>query len=324
MRSRGRRRLRRHQVGALRPQRNEVLGVEVGVQARQPDLIHIVIGSTAIGGGHTPYTKKPFQMREYNSAVKNRPPYSLESVDNALRLLQLLRDQGRLRVTDAAAELGTARSTAHRLLSMLVYRDFATQDEHHGYLPGPALSAPPVRDRPLQELRRVLLPHLEALCERVGETVNLMVRVGTQTRFLASVESTQILRVGDRAGTVLPATKTSGGKALLATLSRAELAELYQPSGGDETTLSREEFDGLCGTLETVRRRGYGLNIEETETGVVAIGRCVRDASGRALAALTIAIPAARFSRDMIRPLARDLALIAERAEPDLARLPVR
>src|SRR5918992_1084946 len=149
--------------------------------------------------------------------MKNRPPYALESVDNALRLLQLLRDQGRLRVTEAAEELGTARSTAHRMLSMLVYRGFAIQDERRGYLPGPALSAPPVRDRPLQELRRALLPHMDALCERVDETVSLMVRVGTQTRFLASVESTQILRVGDRAGTVLPATRTSGGKALLAT-----------------------------------------------------------------------------------------------------------
>ena len=265
--------------------------------------------------------------------MKNKPPYSLESVDNALRLLQLLRDQGRLRVADAAAELGTARSTAHRLLAMLVYRDFATQDEQHGYLPGPALSAPPVRDRPLQELRRALLPHLEALCERVGETVNLMVRVGTQTRFLASVESTQILRVGDRAGTVLPATRTSGGKALLATLSRAELAELYLPSGDDgghhghdpdEAAMSPAEFERLCRALETVRRRGYGLNLEETETGVKAIGRCVHDESGRALGAITIAVPSARFSRDKIAPFARELALTAERAAPDIARLPAR
>src|SRR5918992_5999471 len=252
--------------------------------------------------------------------MKNRPPYSLESVDNALRLLQLLRDQGRLRVADAAAELGTARSTAHRLLAMLVYRDFATQDEQHGYLPGPALSAPPVRDRPLQELRRALLPHLEALCERVGETVNLMVRVGTQTRFLASVESTRILRVGDRAGTVLPATKTSGGKALLATLSRAELAELYLPDGEAEAApaMSPAEFDRLCRALHTVRRRGYGLNLEETETGVKAIGRCVHDESGRGHAAVTIAVPSARFSRDKIAPFARELALTAERAAPDL------
>ena len=57
----------------------------------------------------------------------NKPPYSIDSVDNALRILQTLRDSGQVRVSDVAAELGIARSTAHRLLAMLVYRDFAVQ-----------------------------------------------------------------------------------------------------------------------------------------------------------------------------------------------------
>src|SRR5438445_335664 len=77
--------------------------------------------------------------------MKNKPPYPLQSVDHALQLLQILRDNGSLRVSEAAQELGTARSTAHRLLAMLVYRDFAMQDEARNYLPGPALSAPQAR-----------------------------------------------------------------------------------------------------------------------------------------------------------------------------------
>src|SRR3989442_11648104 len=74
--------------------------------------------------------------------MKNKPRYPLQSVDHALQLLQILRDNGSLRVSEAAQELGTARSTAHRLLAMLVYRDFAVQDEARKYLPGAALSAP--------------------------------------------------------------------------------------------------------------------------------------------------------------------------------------
>ena len=35
--------------------------------------------------------------------MRNKPPYALTSVDTALRLVQLLRDQGRLRVVDASA-----------------------------------------------------------------------------------------------------------------------------------------------------------------------------------------------------------------------------
>jgi IclR family transcriptional regulator, acetate operon repressor len=85
---------------------------------------------------------------QYSSAVRNKPQkaiqkpaYLLESVDNALRLLQMLRDVGAVRLNQAATELGIARSTAHRLLAMLVYRGFAVQDEKRIYHPGPAMGA---------------------------------------------------------------------------------------------------------------------------------------------------------------------------------------
>jgi IclR family acetate operon transcriptional repressor len=67
--------------------------------------------------------------------VKNKPPYAIESVDHALVLAQLLQQEGSLRVTDAAERLGVSRSTAHRLLAMLVYRDFAEQTDDRRYRP---------------------------------------------------------------------------------------------------------------------------------------------------------------------------------------------
>ena len=67
----------------------------------------------------------------------------LESVDAALRLLQMLGRDGQLRVTDAADELGVAASTAHRLLSTLRYRGFAVQAGDRTYRPGPAFTELP-------------------------------------------------------------------------------------------------------------------------------------------------------------------------------------
>jgi len=54
------------------------------------------------------------------------PLYPIESVDNALRLLLLLAEQPRIRLTDASNYLGVASSTAHRLLAMLQYRGFVS------------------------------------------------------------------------------------------------------------------------------------------------------------------------------------------------------
>ncbi len=72
-----------------------------------------------------------------NSPLQEQPAYVIESVDNALRLLQMLRDEGPLRLTDASVRIGVSRSTTHRLLAMLVYRGFAVQQADKAYAPGP-------------------------------------------------------------------------------------------------------------------------------------------------------------------------------------------
>src|SRR5680860_116538 len=71
--------------------------------------------------------------------MKTRPSYAIASVDHALHIATMLQLEGRLTVSEAAQRLGIARSTAHRLLTMLIYRDFAVQDESRVYHAGPVL-----------------------------------------------------------------------------------------------------------------------------------------------------------------------------------------
>ena len=252
--------------------------------------------------------------------MKNKPPYAVESVDNALRILQMLRDSGQVRVSDVAAELGIARSTAHRLLAMLVYRDFAVQSEDRSYRPGPAIAAEPLRGEPTQRLRQVMRPHMEALCDQVAETINLVVRLGTQTRFLHTVESAHVLRVGDRQGTVLPAWKTSGGKVLLAELPDTQLTALLRGvSGRPPEGMTAAERRSLINQLRLVRDQGYAENIEESESGVCAIGVCVRDRLGDPVAALSVSAPSVRYTPDRSRVFLRELRTTVARAQADIS-----
>ncbi len=135
-------------------------------------------------------------------------------MDHALQLATLLVHEGPLRVTDAAERLGVARSTAHRLLAMLVYRDFAQRTEDRRYTVGPVLRNTAAPES-VADLRRLALPHLRALAARTDESTNLMVVIGFQARFIATVESPRVLRVGDREGRLLPAHLASGGRAAL-------------------------------------------------------------------------------------------------------------
>jgi IclR family transcriptional regulator, acetate operon repressor len=258
--------------------------------------------------------------------MRNKPPYALSSVDNALRLVQLLRDQGRLRVVDAAAELDVAPSTAHRLLGMLVYRGFAIQDDDRAYLPGPALGAAPAQLDWTRQLRDAALPHLELLSNRTGETTNLMIRIGLQVRFLASVESPKIVRVGTRQGTVLPARLTSGGKALLAELKPDRLESLYQGSTaglGDEV-LTADQFQRLAAELILIKQQGYALNDQQTEESVVACGVVVLERTGGPTGAISVSMPADRYASAQLPTLVRALRLAAAGVERDITGLGVK
>jgi IclR family transcriptional regulator, acetate operon repressor len=233
--------------------------------------------------------------------IQQRPPYPITSVDNALRLIQLLRDGGDLRLTDAAAELQIAPSTAHRLMAMLVYRGFAVQSERRRYSAGPALGARAVGAPWIPTLRHLAHEPMSILCATLGETVNLAVRVGANVRFLATVEAEAVLRIGDRTGAVLPAMGTSVGKALLAYEPQSTLRALYRGRGARVagSWLDEERYEQLLQELEQVRSSGYGINREETEAGVGAVGVAIRLPSGAPLAALSVAIPIGRLDRTL-------------------------
>lgn len=241
------------------------------------------------------------------SSLRQSPRYPVESVDHALTLMEMVRDYGRVRISVAARLLGVSVSTAHRLMAMLVYRGYAVQDASRRYVPGPALGLPPVGVPWTAELRHRSYPHLEMLAGRLGETANLMVRAGTEVRFLASVEGDKSVRVGDRQGVALPAALASGGKALLAAMDPARVEQLYR----QQAELVGSPFDArthtrLAAELAMIQIRGFAVNDQGTEEGVGAVGVAVRDSSGTAVAGMTVSVP-----RDRLR-IALDAGLVAE------------
>jgi DNA-binding IclR family transcriptional regulator len=222
---------------------------------------------------------------------------SNSSVDNALRLLNLVGERRALRVSEASEALGVARSTAHRLLSSLRRHGFVTQDRPNGvYRPGPVLSEIGLTAIGGLDIRRIARPVMEDLRERTGETISLSVLEGRDIRFIDCVESTRTVRVGSRTGVVLPASCTAGGKALLAAVSPTELERRYADRDlPARTTSSVADWEGLLRELAEVRRLGYALNMGESESGVCAVGAAMRDLTGFPLAAIAIVIPASRM-----------------------------
>jgi IclR family acetate operon transcriptional repressor len=222
---------------------------------------------------------------------------TVDSVDNALRLLLLFCDSNTLRVSDVADHLNVARSTAHRLLMTMVNRGFAVQDSpSRVYRPGPRLLEVGMAALGSLDIRGRARPFLEQLAADTGETPSLLIQERGNVRFVDSIESTSSIRVASRFGLLLPAHATSGGKAMLACLSPAEVDELYAGKSFERVTAStirsRKQLDA---ELAEIREKGYAFNTQESEIGLGAAGMAVRDSSGRPVAAVTVAGPVQRM-----------------------------
>lgn len=247
--------------------------------------------------------------------LKTPPPYTITSVDNALRAAAMLQLEGGLTVSEVAERLGVARSTAHRLLAMLVYRDFAVHDEDRRYRAGPVLELAAHSPSKVSGLRAAALPHLQRLVDLTGETANLAIRTGDTSRFIASVESRQALRVGSREGMVFPAHRTTAGLQLLAELPAAELDSLYAAERYANRPAERPDVTSLRAELARIRRKGFAVNRERSERGLVAVGVVVRDPAGTAQAGLSVSMPSVRYDPHQLGSLVATLTAAARELE---------
>ncbi|GAA2621075.1 IclR family transcriptional regulator [Actinomadura fulvescens] len=249
-----------------------------------------------------------------------RPAYPIASVDNALRLLTLFRENEKVRLSEAREFLGVAHSTAHRLLAMLAYHGFVRQEpDSRVYVAGPMLVEIGLSAVRNMDIRLHARPLLEDLATWAGETVHLVALEGAMVRYLDAVESARSLRVAARIGTTLAAHCTASGKAMLAALPEAEVAALL-PAGRPlpaETGHSITDTAGLMAELARVRERGHAVNREESEDGVASVAVAVLGPRGRPVAALAISAPVSRLPGERAGELAARLGDEAER----LARL---
>ncbi|MGH2840373.1 MAG: IclR family transcriptional regulator [Solirubrobacteraceae bacterium] len=252
-----------------------------------------------------------------------QPTYPISSVDNALRLLLMFRNQPLIRVTDAGDALGVGRSTAHRLLATLQHHGFVDQDpDTRAYRAGPALAEIGLAIVRADGLREHMRPYMERLRDELNETIQLVVLQSAQCLFIETVESHRPLRTASRVGITVPAHCLSGGKALLAELSLGRLHELYPaPELPAATEFSIKTRDALEADLEEVRRRGYATNFGESEEEIGSIGVAVHDAEGRPRAGIAVSGPLSRVNesrREQVEAIASAARRMAKEASTGL------
>lgn len=234
-------------------------------------------------------------------------------------LLCFSQSEPELSLTELSARLGIHKSTMHRLLGTLESKRFVQRDPETGrYRLGTRLLQLAFLVMEHNDLQQRARPHLYRLVEECQETVDLSILDRDSVVYLEVVESPHRVKLAARPGQRLPVHSTASGKALLAFVSPDELDRLLPSDLTRYTESTLVTREALLKDLEATRQRGYAVSYQEHEAGINAVAAPVLDMKGRPVAAVAVAGPAFRLTRERIQEIAASVRATAEAIARDV------
>ena len=241
--------------------------------------------------------------------TKNSRPksdYSIQTVSNALRLLEAFWEDEELGVSELSRRLGLHKNNVFRLLATLEDRGYIEQcarsDRYRLGVRCLELGRSYARGRTLLSSAR---PILEELVEETGESSHLGVLRGFEVVHLDGASPRHLVATVSRVGMRLPAHCTALGKVLVAcgdsTTREAYDGAIVRGQGLEARTENTiTDRDKFFEHLRGVGVQGFGVDLEECEVGLCCIAAPIFDDQGRVLAAVSVSGPAYRTTETLL------------------------
>jgi IclR family transcriptional regulator, pca regulon regulatory protein len=256
------------------------------------------------------------------STDRPRPPDFVQSLERGLAVFSAFsRATPSMTLSEVARATDLTRATARRVLFTLCELGYASTDGKRFALTPKVLDIGYAYLSSL-DLAGIAQAEMEALVEQTHESCSAAVLDGSDVVYVARVPTKRIMAISLGLGSRLPAYAASMGRVLMADLSPDELdhhlaSTTFEPltpnTVGDEATLRAE--------LDRVRAQGWALVDQELEEGVRSIAAPLRDARGRAVAALNVSSHAGRVKLSTLREeFLPALLATADRISDRLAR----
>lgn len=225
---------------------------------------------------------------------------TVQALDRALGLLEVLAAHPGLTLSDLAAKTDQAVATVYRALVTLQTRGMVELEEpgQLWHIGGGAfrIGSAFLRRTKVVERSRAAM---EALMRDTGETANLGVEVGDEVLFLAQVETHQAIRAFFPPGTKGPMHVSGIGKALMAWYDPGKLAGILARRGLDRfTPASLTTPQALAADLAATRARGFAIDDQERAMGMRCVAAPIFNALGEPVAGLSVSGPAFRMELD--------------------------
>jgi DNA-binding IclR family transcriptional regulator len=225
---------------------------------------------------------------------------SIQVIERMMRLLAALgRHATPVNLKQLASETKLHPSTAHRILAVMVDHRLVDRIEPGTYRLGIRLLELGSLVKSRISVRQEALPHMQALHEQLGETVNLSVRHDDEVVYIERTSNTNVMmRVVQIIGARAPLHITAVGKIFLADEGPEKTADYARRTGLPRfTDNTLTDHAVLAAELEKIRGQSYAFDNEEAEKGVSCIGAGIYNDEARLVAGLSVSAPSDRLNR---------------------------
>ncbi len=236
------------------------------------------------------FRKNKTLQRRFRLPSRQKESYSIQSVDNALDVLEALCEEGdEVRISQLSQRLGMNKTSIFRLLATFENRGYVEKEQLSGkYKLG--ISAYEMGQKFLSRmgLLRKAKPVIERLARECNEALYLAVPRGNDVLMLDMVDTMQQVKIIPLVGNHYPITASSAGHAILAS------SELQR------NKCSLEELAAISTLLTKTRETGGCIDRGVLGEGIASLATPLIDAQGKVPGSLCMVGPEFRLTREKI------------------------
>lgn len=246
---------------------------------------------------------------------------SIGALEQAIKILEIVVFEGGNGITikEVSQKIELHPSTIYRYLNTFLSYGYVSRASDGGYKPGIKLVE--LGNYVLNgfDLREIAHSYLVKLVDELNQTAHLAIREGNEALYIDKVEGPKTLQMRSRVGMRIPLYCTALGKVFLAYSSEEDIDRyLKEVELIPRTQNTIVSSDRLKEELLGIRKRGYALDNQENEEGIICVGAPIIDFSGKVVAALSVSGFFKDFSPDKIPEISSSLQKIASSISQDL------
>lgn len=234
----------------------------------------------------------------------------VQSIDRALCILEILSDYDEgLGIAEISEKSNLHKSTVYRILNTLICKGYVSQNiEINKYVLTLKLFELGSKKVVKMDLVSVSQPYLKELMRETDEVVHLVTREKNEVIYIAKIEPKKSIIMYTRLGMRKPMYCTAMGKAIMAELTEEEVQNIWNESDikryTDNTVVDLVQ---LKNNLKEIRLKGYAVDNQEVENGIICIGAVIKDYKSKICGAISISMSIISSTEDKIECMAKSL-----------------